>query len=786
MTRSRKRKLQRSRIASVGVPLASTLITCSPVVLAQQAGVLEEVVVTAQKRTENLQDVPLSVTALGTETLEAHNVDSFTDYVKLLPSVSYQSFGPGFALVYMRGVASGENGNHSGPLPSVGIYLDEQPITTIQGALDLHIYDIARVEALAGPQGTLYGASSQSGTLRIITNKPDPSGFSAAYDVQGNIIDGGDPGAGVEGYANIPINSQAAIRLVGWYQHDGGYIDNIKGTRTYPTSGATIDNTVTGTAEKNYNDVDTYGGRAALKFDLNDNWTITPTLMGQVQKANGNFAYDRNLGDLKIQHYFPESTKDQWYQAALTIEGHISNLDVVYAGAYLNRHENERLDYTDYAYFYDVLYGYGAYFYDNGGNLIDPSQYIIGKDRFKKTSHEIRISTPKELPLRAVIGGFVQRQQHNIEQRYLVDNLTDFFDVTGWPDTIWLTEQKRVDRDYAAFGEIALDLTDQWTLTGGFRYYQARNSLFGFFGYNSNFSSRTGEAACFSTYQLRNAPCTNLDKEVSEEGVTPKVNLTWQYNEDIMLYATWSEGFRPGGINRRGTLPPYQSDFLTNYEFGWKTSLLNNTLRFNGAVFLADWDDIQFSYLGQNGLTEIKNANAAQVKGIEVSVDWVPTDQWTIGGGFSYINAELTQNYCGTVNPDGTPVTDCAAPLAPEGTSLPITPDFKGNITARYSFVMNNFDSFIQGSLVGQTSSWADLRSSDRATIGKQPGYVTLDFLAGISRDNYSLSLFLDNATDERAQTYVYTECSVSICGAEPYVVPNQPRTFGIRFGQKF
>ena len=199
-------------------------------------GALQEVIVTAEKRTENLQDVPVSITALGTERLEQLNVQNFNDYVKYLPSVAYQSGGPGFAKIYMRGVASGDNANHSGPLPSVGVYLDEQPVTTIQGPLDIHIYDIERVEALAGPQGTLYGASSEAGTLRIITNKPDPSGFKAGYDLTGNAVRG-EGGYIAEGFVNIPLSANAAIRLVGWAERDGGYIDNVPGTAVFPSDG---------------------------------------------------------------------------------------------------------------------------------------------------------------------------------------------------------------------------------------------------------------------------------------------------------------------------------------------------------------------------------------------------------------------------------------------------------------------------------------------------------------------------------------------------------------------
>src|SRR5262245_22561939 len=273
MTRSRNRRMKRAGLAvqpravAAGVPLASAIsaiLGTSPVLAQdQESGVLEQVVVTAQKREENLQNVPLSIQVIGTEKLQELHVNGFDDYVKFLPSVSYQTLGPGGARVFMRGAVSGDNGNHSGPLPTVGVYLDEQPVTTIQGALDIHMYDIARVEALAGPQGTLYGASSQAGTLRIITNKPDPTAFSASYSLEGNGISEGGQGYIAEGYVNIPMSPTAAVRLVGWKRKDAGFIDNVVGTRTYPTSGITDDNA--DRAKEDYNDADTYGARAALK-----------------------------------------------------------------------------------------------------------------------------------------------------------------------------------------------------------------------------------------------------------------------------------------------------------------------------------------------------------------------------------------------------------------------------------------------------------------------------------------------------------------------------------------
>jgi len=818
MTRSRLRKLKRTRPVQhacrtlTGVPLAAAMLAMSPVGWAQQeqgGAVLENVIVTAQKRQEDLQQVPLSIQALGTAKLEEMHVTSFNDYAKLLPSVAYQSLGPGFARVFMRGVASGDNGNHSGPLPSVGTYLDEQPITTIQGSLDLHVYDIERVESLAGPQGTLYGASSQAGTIRIITNKPDPSAFKAGYDLQGNTVSGGGGGYVVEGFVNLPINSSTAIRLVGWSQHDAGYIDNVPGTLTYAAipdgSGPLgagrgpicIANTATpgcittpNHPKKDYNDVDTYGGRAALRINLNDSWTITPAFMGQTTRANGIFGYNPQLGDLKVAHYYPEKSKDSWTQAALTVEGRIGNFDLVYAGAYLKRHDETHSDYTDYSSFYDY---YGSYFFDNSGTLINPSQRIDGRDAYTKQSHELRVSSQVTDRLHFVAGLFAQRQTHNIQQVYVVDDLATQLSVTGWPDAWWLTKQERIDRDYALFGEVTYDLTQQLSLTGGIRFFEARNSLSGFYGFslNNDFTSATGEKSCVpGLTTISGIPCSNLDKEVKESGSTPRVNLTYKFNDDALAYATYSEGFRPGGVNRRGTFPPYKSDYLKNYEVGWKTTWGGNRLRFNGALFVEDWDDFQFSYLGENALTQVVNAGGARIKGIEADISWAATEQLLLNGGMAWMNAELTQFFCQNVDPSGKPLPPDQCPAGSEahkGSVLPVTPKFKANLTARYQFDLGQYGAHLQGTYAYQSMSPSALLQSDRDVLGDQGAYGVFDFTAGIDIGSISMELFANNAFDKRAALYRYAECDSSKCGhTATYIVPNTPRMVGLKFAQRF
>jgi iron complex outermembrane receptor protein len=803
MQRSRKRKLMRQRAAMTSLPLASSLLMAMAPAYAQEGAgpnQLEEIVVTAQKRTESLQDVPLSIQALGTAKLEELHVASFADYAMFLPSLSYQnggqSGGPGFTRAYMRGVASGGDGNHSGSQPSVGTYLDEQPVTTINGALDVHIYDIQRVEVLAGPQGTLYGASSQAGTIRIITNKPDPAGFAAGYDLQANAISKGGNGYLAEGFVNLPLSDNAAIRLVGWTRHDAGYIDNVYGELTYPTSGITINNA--DRVKKNYNDSDTTGGRAALKIDLNDSWSVTAGVMGQDQTVNGSFGY-RPTTDLALTRYHKEATTDRWAQAALTVEGKFSNFDVVYAGSYLTRKDSIDLDYADYSYYYDSCCGYGAYVYDDTGEYIDPTQYIIAKDEYKKQSHELRISSLNDGPLQYVAGVFMQRQEHNIEQRYVIDNLagpdTVVVDpgslwVTGWPDTWWLTKQLRIDRDYAAFGEVTYALTEKLSVTGGIRFFETDNSLEGFFGFGltNPFYPVLGEPQCFRDDAIKGAPCTNLDKEVKESGNTPKINFTYRFDPDRMVYATYSEGFRPGGVNRRGNLPPYKADFLTNYEVGWKTSWAGNTLRFNGAIFVEDWKDFQFSFLGQNALTQIANAGSARIKGVEADLLWAATDNLTLSAGAALLDAKLTKAYCGILGDDGKDLSPCPEePLAPNGTQLPVTPKFKGNVVARYDFNLGSYGAHLQGAVAYIGSRYPELRTAQREILGKEPAYTIADFTAGVARGGYTLELFVSNVFDERGQLDRWAQCDATICGISgTYITPTMPRMVGVSFGKRF
>ncbi|MGH8864916.1 MAG: TonB-dependent receptor plug domain-containing protein, partial [Burkholderiales bacterium] len=502
-------------------PIAAAILLACPAAMAQEKTALEEVMVTAQKRTENLQDVPISIQALGNQALEELHLKNFKDYVQMLPTVaSAPTAGagvgaPGFQQVYMRGVTSGGDGQATTSQPSVGLYLDEQPITTVQGSLDIHLYDIARVEALAGPQGTLYGASSQAGTIRIITNKPDPSGFAAGYSLEGNLVDGDDSGYVAEGFVNLPVGDQAAIRLVGWYQSDAGWIDNVHSTRTFPgvefiedpasldpdNPDNLCDTTVDCTADDididnaafvkdNYNTNKVYGGRAALRIELNDNWTMTPTVMAQRQESKGSWGDDLSNyvgGNQAVSHFQKEFADDEWYQVGATIEGRIGNFDLVYSGNYLDRQVDASFDYSDYSYFYDSANTTGFFadlhFADTGprvfpnqfvpdyfdaadvGTRIMNGDYFTNDDGYTKQSHELRISSPQDKRVRGMLGFFWQEQKHEFHQEFISPGLGTVMELNEgtdprFNDIVYLNRMDRTDTDKAAFASVSFDLSD--------------------------------------------------------------------------------------------------------------------------------------------------------------------------------------------------------------------------------------------------------------------------------------------------------------------------------------
>ena len=257
-----------------------------------------------------------------------------------------------------------------------------------------------------------------------------------------------------------------------------------------------------------------------------------------------------------------------------------------------------------------------------------------------------------------------------------------------------------------------------------------------------------------------------------------------------MVYATYSTGYRPGGNNRRAEVGPYQPDKLNNYEIGWKTSWDDNRVRFNGALFYEKWNEVQLSVQGVNGITSVLNVGDAEVKGIEGEFSWLAMDHLTLTLSGTYVDAKTTTQFCNANRKTGAVTTSCdpAAAVANIGTRLPVTPEFKGNLTGRYTFTAGAFDSFVQAAVFHQSYVTNDLNTYTAAALGNSPEFTTVDFSGGFGRDNWQLEGFIQNAFDERGELGRVSECNdiSNYCNNHARVYPIKPQFFGIKFSQHF
>jgi iron complex outermembrane receptor protein len=808
------RKFNRNPLTqSISMALLGTVVTATVVmpVYAQDdnSAVLEEVIVTATKREQNLQDVALSIQVLGNQQLEELNVRSFQDFIHFMPTVSYTAQGgpggPGFGQVYMRGIASGGDGNHSASMPSVGYYLDEQPVTTINQVLDIHMYDIARVETLPGPQGTFYGQGSQSGTIRIITNKPEIGVSDGGYDLELNTVKSGDIGYNLNGFWNFPIGERAAIRLVAWHKEIGGYIDEVPTTITIPGPQThTTDNSAQ--VGEDTNQVTTSGLRALLKVDLNDNWSITPGIMAQNSDHEGYFEHNPELfGDLETGRFWPATGNDDWYQASLTLDGTIGDINVVYAGAYLDREQNYQYDYTSYtqyiAYYYQNYYGYDAFciYYTDSGDCSVGTQYVDAQNDFTRQSHELRFQSAADKRLRWTGGLFYQKQKHDFDLQYTVPDSAVLTSVVEGGHVVWQTKQVREDEDFAVFGELTFDFTDKFSGTVGARYFEYENSLYGFNGFlrhctgqyvDGEFVEIPGDEGGEIQY-----PCFDtriLDDVAEGDDWAFKGNLEYRIDDDKMVYFTYSEGFRAGGVNRARVegIPKYEPDFVTNYEFGWKTILADGAVRFNGAIYLLDWDDFQFGFLDFtiSNLTIVQNVGNSQTKGVEWDLTWAMNDSNTLTFAGSYNDATLQTDFWRSQDDE-----DAGLPAnAPKGTPMPYVPKWQLTGIWRANFDYGSLPGFFQAAVSYTGKRWNDLDVLNVPARQEMDAYTLVNVSTGIDKDNWSLSFFINNLFDERAEIDIEDPGYGGLSnlqrppGHKWTTVTNRPRFFGVRFSQRF
>ncbi|WP_084396893.1 TonB-dependent receptor [Henriciella aquimarina] len=786
---------------------------------------LKAVTVTATKVEETAQDIPVAVQAVDGETLDDLNVGNFDDYLKQLPSVSSGGRGPGQNTVYIRGMAvqpitvllSGAQGT----VPNVAMYLDEQPITAPGRNLDVYATDLERIEVLPGPQGTLFGASSQAGTIRLITNKPVLDEFQAGMDAEYSITKDGEPSTGLEGYVNIPvIEDKLAFRAALYSVNLGGYIDNKPGTFTLdpsinPDSNATPDAVSYETAnnnrlvEEDFNDSSYEGIRLGATYAINNDWTATAQYSRQKLEADGVFDYDPEVGDLAVNRFFEDSLDDEFEQGNLTIEGRIAMLDVVYTGSFLDRSIDQSVDYTGYnnsgAFidYYTCTYASGnaaqaAFVTPGGRECLDPVKGAIIDQTQTRNTHEFRFSTPQDYRFRVTAGVFYDDfELETVDDFYYFANFdgTELgfapnapmadavqIDPRTRPSSVaFFNDIRRTEEQVAFFGEATYDLIpDTLSATVGLRVYDIESDFEG----SSNFANgifATPDVALDDLDSGRDYDVSggHTDEPLTTDGEVFRANLSWTPDADKLFYATYSEGFRPGGWNRGGGLPSnnpafptvsatYDTDDVKNYELGWKTLLLDGNLQFNGNVYFVEWTDMQVSRFDPENvsiLTFIENAADSEIFGVEGDVAWAATDNLTLFGAFSYNDTELKS------------VDAQIAELAPVGSQLPLVPELQLTGRARYEWMVGEYDVYAQGGFQYAGKSYSSLIQEIRE---EQDSYITADAAVGFGKEQWRAELFVENLTDERTELFINEQDDIR------RITTSRPRTIGLRLSYDY
>lgn len=862
---------------------------------------LEEVVVTAQRRSENIQNVPITVQALTTETLENLKVSTIDEFVKFLPNVQVASLGPTHGNFAIRGLSIGaavlQGGGTVGQWPTVGLYLDDQAVQMPGRNLDVFAADLERIEVLEGPQGTLFGAGAQAGVVRYITNKPKHDTTEAYFRAGYSQTNGGDDSTSVQGVLNLPLGDKLAARIVAYNESRGGYIDNVPSTFTrrstdisfasltggrVPTDSVVIDNYRI--ARNNFNPVTYKGARLGLSYDINDDWNVLVVQSFQDIDSSGVFysmpfgsdcpdptrestcttggpsnapVRGRPLDDYQVTVFNDTITKDKFANTAITVTGKVGDFDLVYSGSRLNRDNFIQGDYTNYARgLYGAYYQCTGYSGASVNKCYSPSSVWQNTIENINTSHEIRLSTPSDWRVTAVGGLFYEEREVNDQTEWLYKSVPEC--TIGGPQscffaldpantakfgnasfnnrnrrnsaTGFFNDFQRVYEQKAAFLSLDWHITDTLTLTAGTRYFEGFNQMLGG-NVGSFFCKQYDSPPSYNGTSTRTGTCpvpfgTNLNNQAinsfTDDGFRSRVNVSWKATDDLLLYATWSEGFRPGGFNRgssqvlravdrssgtaqRGGFNQFQlplffeSDDLVNYEIGWKSTLMGNRVVFNGAIYNVKWDDAQSGIFapqaGFGNLTVSVNGPSYETKGIQMSVTALVSEGLTIDAAASYNKAELTNNPQFVNNIAGTPnfgqnITESWVGSAASGRAVPVvnvfgvagdpaamSPEIQGNIRARYEWTSNAYDYYTQLGVV---------YTDERNSAGNRLQAVTLDSFtdvsasAGVAKDNWTVELVVSNLTNRDTAEFIASTQFVQ--------TDNQarPRTIGLQFGYRF
>jgi iron complex outermembrane recepter protein len=726
---------------------------------------LEEIVVTATKRDTALEKTPISMSAVTGASLAAAGVTDVHGLLQTTPSLSFVDGGPSQTRVFLRGIESAGE-------PTTGIYYDETPVPGAVGSSSdagamtplVKLFDVNRVEALRGPQGTLYGSGSMGGTLRIIFNKPALDEYEATVDSDVTARKHGGDGYDVQGMVNIPIiKDEFAVRAVAYEQHDGGYIDN-----TY-------------LHQNNVNTSDTQGGRLLARFQPNEDLTI-----------DGSIIYQRSYGQ------DPKWTEgagayDSTAQSQLPYDDHIAiynltarwDLGPVAATAVVSDfHRKVMSGAQDLSYFFDTYQNNPADCtrFEGGGSPCSPAQQttfnshvggfipsaIVDTQTIDNPTAELRFSSTGKGFLDWTVGGFYSDRTNNG-----VIGLYGGNAATGALNTQNALEARTVHdelKQFAGFGEGAAHLTDKLTLAFGARYYDYQRTSGGQTTVGLNLIGATV------------GPYTQL-AGAAETGWVTKTDLSYQFNSNLLGYVSASQGFRPGGVNQNVPLPvatlTYLPDTDWDYEVGFKTNWFDHRLVFDVDGYLIDWNNMQtLGHSAVNSLYQIiANAGTAQIKGIETSLTAMPIKNLTIQGNLTADNAVLTSNQ---VSPSLLLGTGGVS-----GNRIPYVPEVAGGVSGEYSWSLTDtlggmarLDEDYVGSSYSEFNNAAHTQTTN-------PAYALTNARIGVEGPDkkWGVYLYVDNLFNRTAITYSFTQ---SLSAGKTLLTSAPPLTVGLNLRANF
>jgi len=679
---------------------------------AEEAVPTDEIVVTAQKRAQALQDVPLSISALTAEQIEKRGFDGFTDYARSVPGLSFVDRGSGRNKITLRGVSTGVDQNHQSP---VGIYIDETPVSFPNNEPDLRLYDVERIEVLRGPQGTLYGAGSMGGTIRMITAKPKLDRIEASVSGSLSTTRHGDESVALNGMINVPLaTDKVAMRTVFYYRNEGGFVDNAQ------------------LGKSNVNDAETWGARFSLKMAPSETFDATASILLQRSDFGGTQEIDPTLADLTQRRAVAELRSDDLTVYSLVLHNDFGWADLVSTTSYLDRKINDNRDVT-------AFLGVPVPVWLN--NVVPDKNFV----------QEIRLASPSGGTVEWIAGLYYSRRKNSLYQ------LAWHGGLFGIPTTTPLLDSdiNNVTKQYAAFGELSVNVTEALKITGGLRAFKVKERF-----------SKVSDGIIAGGFSSDSGGS-------SESKINPKINISYKATPDILVYAQAAQGFRVGGPNT--TIPPlggvsapatFDSDSLWNYEVGFKSDFLGGKATLNASLFYIDWSDIQVTVTRPDGFSYVTNGDKAKSKGAEVELSLRPVGGLELGATLAYTDAYLAAN--------------SASGAGLKGDRIPAVPKWSYDIFGRYSFPLSDaLSGYMQANIQHVGGSYNGF-PSDVPAPDLQHSYELANAKIGVETGDLDISLFVNNLFDKRAELFVDTTLG------DQRINVNRPRTFGISASKRF